>query len=623
MNTTKALGDRGEAAAAQYLRKRGCQLLASQWRCRYGELDLVARDRDGTICFVEVKLRSGSFAGLPREAVDRRKRNGSGPQRPAISVSTTWTLPPGSMWRRFIRMGFTAPSGWNIWKMRFEKQSEGESDMKYYSTRDAAVRMDAAEAIKMGLSRDGGLLTPCEIPQIDRAFLESLVNVRYQERAAKVMGLYLTDYTYEELSGFAENAYGPEKFDCDAVAPVRTVDETTHCLELWHGPTSAFKDMALQMLPQLLSAALRKTGESKTVCILVATSGDTGKAAMEGFADVPQTKILVFYPKDGVSKVQETQMVTQDGANVGVCAVEGNFDDAQAGVKRIFSDEAIRATLADRGYFLSSANSINWGRILPQVVYYISAYCDLVRDGKLSMGDKVNFCVPTGNFGDILAAYYAKRMGLPVGKLICASNCNDVLTDFLRTGVYDKNRPFHTTMSPSMDILVSSNLERLLFDLSGENDAEVKGYMDALAKTGKYEVSDAIKAALADQFWGGFCGEAGTSAAIAKYYKENGYLIDTHTAVAANVMEQYRKATGDKTVTVFVSTASPYKFCDHVLRAIGETPAGDGVELLDQLHETTGTAIPRRLAALKGKARRFDLTCEKPGMDSVVLEFLK
>ena len=314
---------------------------------------------------------------------------------------------------------------------------------------------------------------------------------------------------------------------------------------------------------------------------------------------------------------------TIPGANVGVCAVEGNFDDAQAGVKRIFSDEAIRATLADRGYFLSSANSINWGRILPQVVYYISAYCDLVRDGKLSMGDKVNFCVPTGNFGDILAAYYAKRMGLPVGKLICASNCNDVLTDFLRTGVYDKNRPFHTTMSPSMDILVSSNLERLLFDLSGENDAEVKGYMDALAKTGKYEVSDAIKAALADQFWGGFCGEAGTSAAIAKYYKENGYLIDTHTAVAANVMEQYRKATGDKTVTVFVSTASPYKFCDHVLRAIGETPAGDGVELLDQLHETTGTAIPRRLAALKGKARRFDLTCEKPGMDSVVLDFLK
>ena len=495
--------------------------------------------------------------------------------------------------------------------------------MKYYSTRDRSVRLDAAEAIEMGLSRDGGLLTPCEIPRIDESFLNSLVHVRYQERAAKVMALYLTDYTEDELRTFAENAYGPEKYDTDAVAPVRTLDETTHCLELWHGPTSAFKDMALQMLPQLLSAALKKTGEDKTVCILVATSGDTGKAAMEGFADVPQTKIMVFYPKDGVSKVQETQMVTQEGENVGVCAVVGNFDDAQAGVKRIFSDAAIRETLAQRGYFLSSANSINWGRILPQVVYYISAYCDLVRDGRIVMGDKVNFCVPTGNFGDILAAYYAKRMGLPVGQLICASNCNDVLTDFLRTGVYDRNRPFHTTMSPSMDILISSNLERLLFDLSGENDAQVREYMDALSKSGRYQVSDAIKAALAEQFWGGFCDEAGTTAAIAKYYKDYGYLIDTHTAVAANVMEQYRAATGDKTPTVFVSTASPYKFCDSVLTAIGQTPAGDGVELLDQLHDVTGTAIPRRLAALKGKARRFDLTCEKPGMDAVVLDFLK
>ena len=494
--------------------------------------------------------------------------------------------------------------------------------MKYYSTRDRAVRMDAAEAVKMGLSRDGGLLTPEAIPQIDRAFLEELVNQRYQTRAAKIMGLYLTDYTEEELLAFAENAYGPDKFDTEAVAPVRTLDERTHCLELWHGPTSAFKDMALQMLPQLLSAALRKTGEDKTACILVATSGDTGKAAMEGFADVPQTKIMVFYPKGGVSKVQEAQMVTQEGENVGVCAVVGNFDDAQAGVKRIFSDEAIRETLAGRGYFLSSANSINWGRILPQVVYYVSAYCDLVRDGRLKMGDRVNFCVPTGNFGDILAAYYAKRMGLPVGRLICASNCNDVLTDFLRTGVYDRNRPFHTTMSPSMDILVSSNLERLLFDLSGENDAEVQGYMEALAKDGKYQVSGAIRAALAEQFWGGFCDEAGTAAAIGAYYKR-GYLIDTHTAVAASVMERYRRETGDQTVTVFVSTASPYKFCNHVLTAIGETPAGDGVELLDQLNAVTGAAVPRRLAALRGKKRRFDRTCEKPGMDDVVLEFLK
>lgn len=495
--------------------------------------------------------------------------------------------------------------------------------MKYVSTRNQSVRLRASQAIAQGLARDGGLLTPEVFPKLTPALLEDLRGKTYGQRAVAVMKLFLEDFSEEELTAFTQAGYSGEKFDDARVAPLEPLTEDTYCLELWHGPTSAFKDMALQILPHLLSASLVKNQEDKTVCILVATSGDTGKAALEGFKDVDRTKILVFYPKDGVSAVQALQMQTQQGNNVGVCAVHGNFDDAQTGVKTLFSDEKLREDLARRGYFLSSANSINWGRILPQLVYYISAYCDLVRDGKLSMGDKVNFCVPTGNFGDILAAYYAKRMGLPVGKLICASNCNDVLTDFLRTGVYDKNRPFHTTMSPSMDILVSSNLERLLFDLSGENDAEVKGYMDALAKTGKYEVSDAIKAALADQFWGGFCGEAGTSAAIAKYYKENGYLIDTHTAVAASVMEQYRKATGDKTVTVFVSTASPYKFCDHVLRAIGETPAGDGVELLDQLHETTGTAIPRRLAALKGKARRFDLTCEKPGMDSVVLEFLK
>ncbi|MCI8479272.1 MAG: threonine synthase [Oscillibacter sp.] len=495
--------------------------------------------------------------------------------------------------------------------------------MNYYSTRDRELRISGAEAVKMGLSRDGGLLTPESIPQIDRAFLEGLVNARYQTRAAKVMALYLTDYTEEELAAFAENAYGPDKFDTEAVAPVRCLDENTCCLELWHGPTSAFKDMALQMLPQLLSAALEKTGEDKTACILVATSGDTGKAAMEGFADVPRTKILVFYPKDGVSKVQEAQMVTQEGENVGVCAVVGNFDDAQAGVKRIFSDAAIREALAERGYFLSSANSINWGRILPQVVYYISAYCDLLREGKIEMGQKINFCVPTGNFGDILAAYYAKRMGLPVGKLICASNRNDVLTDFLRTGIYDRNRPFHTTMSPSMDILVSSNLERLLFDLSGEDDKEVAGYMEALAKEGRYEVSPSVKAALQEEFWGGFCDEAGTSAAIAAYNKERGYLMDTHTAVAASVMEQYRQATGDTAMTVFVSTASPYKFCDHVLRAVGEEPRGDGVELLDQLHEVSGVAVPRRLAALRGKERRFDLTAEKAGMDGVVLDFLR
>ena len=495
--------------------------------------------------------------------------------------------------------------------------------MEYLSTRDKSVRLSGAEAVKMGLSRDGGLLTPVSVPRMDRAFWEGLVPLSYAARAARVMSLFLTDYPEAELLRFAENAYGPEKFDHPAAAPVRKLDDATFCLELWHGPTSAFKDMALQMLPQLLSAALDKTGEAKDACILVATSGDTGKAAMEGFADVPRTKILVFYPKDGVSPVQEAQMVTQEGANVGVCAVVGNFDDAQAGVKRIFSDAAIRSTLADRGVFLSSANSINWGRILPQVVYYASAYCDLLRDGELSFGEPVHFCVPTGNFGDILAAWYARHMGLPVGKLLCASNRNNVLTDFLRTGVYDRNRPFYTTTSPSMDILVSSNLERLLYHLSGEDDGLVREKMDALAKEGRYQVPEGILSALRETFWGGFCGEDRSAAAIARYYRAFGYLIDPHTSVAADVLDQYRRETGDRTKAVFVSTASPYKFCAPVLSAIGETPEGDGVEILDQLHRVTGVPIPRRLADLRGKPRRFDLTAEKTEMDRVALDFLK
>ena len=495
--------------------------------------------------------------------------------------------------------------------------------MDYLSTRDKTLRLSAAEAITMGLSRDGGLFTPVSFPNLGTLGMEALCGMSYQQRSAYVIGKFLEDFRPEELGYYALNAYSPDKFDHPAVAPVRKVDRNTWCLELWHGPTSAFKDMALQMLPLLLSASLKKTGEEKTACILVATSGDTGKAALEGFKDIEQTKILVFYPENGVSEIQKLQMVTQEGRNVGVCAVQGNFDDAQSGVKRIFSDPDLRQSLAERGYFLSSANSINWGRILPQVVYYISAYCDLLRDGEIAMGSRVNFCVPTGNFGDILAAYYAGRMGLPVGKLICASNKNDVLTEFLRTGVYNNNRLFHNTMSPSMDILVSSNLERLLFDLSGENDAEVRGYMEALNTSGKYEVSETVKGALQEAFWGGFCDEAGTTAAIARYYKEHGYLIDTHTAVAAGVLEQYRAETGDTAPTVFVSTASPYKFCDHVLQAIGETPKGDGVELLEQLNAVSGVAIPKRLAALKGKTRRFDLTAEKADMDNVVLNFLK
>ena len=494
--------------------------------------------------------------------------------------------------------------------------------MKYLSTRDKTLHLSAAEAIKMGLSRDGGLFTPERFPSLTEEEIRSLCPMTYQQRAALVMGKFLDDFTAEELESFAASAYSEEKFDTPAVAPLRQVGGSTWCLELWHGPTSAFKDMALQMLPLLLSASLRKTGEDKTACILVATSGDTGKAAMEGFADVPQTKIMVFYPRDGVSEIQKLQMVTQEGENVGVCAVQGNFDDAQTGVKRIFSDGEIREELERRGCFLSSANSINWGRILPQVVYYVSAYCDLMKEGAVAFGDRVNVCVPTGNFGNILACYYAKKMGVPLGKLICASNRNDVLTDFIRTGVYDRNRPFHTTMSPSMDILISSNLERMLFELSGGDDQLVRGYMDQLSRTGRYEIGAGMKEKLQEIFYGGFASEEDTSAAITALYADH-YLIDTHTAVAAHVLQQYRRETGDEGVAVFASTASPYKFCDSVLSAIGEKPVSDSVERIAQLEAVSGVKAPRRLAELKGKQPRFDGVTEKEKMEDIVLNFLR
>lgn len=494
--------------------------------------------------------------------------------------------------------------------------------MKYLSTRDASLRFDAAQAIVQGLSREGGLFTPEQLPQLPQDMLEKLVSADYQTRAVQVMKLFLEDFSEEELLDYAKKAYAfGKKFDTKAVAPVHHVVDGTEVLELWHGPTCAFKDMALQMLPYLLTASLKKTGEEKTACILVATSGDTGKAALEGFCDVDHTKILVFYPKDGVSDIQKLQMVTQKGNNVGVCSVIGNFDDAQTGVKRIFSDASLRKNLADRGYFLSSANSINWGRVLPQVVYYISAYCDLVRDGRIRMGDKINFCVPTGNFGDILAGYYAKCMGLPVHMLICASNANNVLTDFLRTGVYDRNRPFYTTASPSMDILISSNLERLLYQLSG-SDVEVRGYMDRLAEKGRYEVSDKIKDQLRQEFAAGWCSDAEAGETIAKVYGCEGYLMDTHTAVAYTVLENYRKETGDQTLSVVLSTASAYKFCASVLTAMGVTEMRPGTEILSQLEEKTRTTAPAPLKGLADKQVRFTQVVEKSAMTDVVQEFL-
>ena len=495
--------------------------------------------------------------------------------------------------------------------------------MYYVSTRDKSARCTAAEAIARGLAADGGLMTPEVFPKLSSNALDTMREMSYQQRAVYVMGSYLDEFTASELTGFANKAYGPERFDVKEVAPVRTVGDGTYCLELWHGPTCAFKDMALQMLPHLLTASLVKTAEQKTVCILVATSGDTGKAALEGFRDVDRTKILVFYPKDGVSAIQELQMNTQEGENVGVCSVVGNFDDAQAGVKRLFSDPALRARLAERGYFLSSANSINWGRVLPQIVYYVSAYCDLMRQEKLNKGDKLNVCVPTGNFGDILAAYYAKEMGVPLGRLICASNSNNVLTDFIRTGIYDKNRPFYNTMSPSMDILISSNLERLLFAFTEQDDQQVRAYMDALAAEGRYEVGDKVKEKLDRTFASGFCDDAGTQQTIARLWSSSRYLADPHTAVAFNVLEQYRRETGDETPTLVVSTASPFKFCDNVLGALGETRLAAGTAVIDQLAEKTGIAPPASLAALKDKAVRFHESIAKEAMMDKVLEFLR
>lgn len=484
--------------------------------------------------------------------------------------------------------------------------------MRYLSTRDTSLQFQAEQTIVQGLSRDGGLFTPESLPVLAGGAIDQLRGMTYQQRAVHIMSMFLDNFSSEELTGYAQKAY--EGFDSDAVAPVYSVDGKTHFLELWHGPTCAFKDMALQMLPYLLTASLKKTGENKTACILVATSGDTGKAALEGFKDVPGTKILVFYPKDGVSQIQQLQMTTQEGGNVGVCAVVGNFDDTQTGVKALFSDPELRERLEAKQSFLSSANSINWGRVLPQIPYYVSAYCDLLNRGAVEPGKPFNVCVPTGNFGNILSAYYAKQMGIPISRLICASNSNNVLTDFFRSGSYDKNRRFFTTTSPSMDILISSNLERLLFHLSGGNDAEVRGYMDNLSKTGFYTASQTVKEALSDLFYAGYCDDTVTARRIKEVYEGNGYLIDTHTAVAYDVLEQYRRDSGDNTAAVVVSTASPYKFCDSVLSALGVLDHERGVSIIGQLSDLTGTKAPAPLTALRDKEVRFTQVVEKDDM---------
>lgn len=495
--------------------------------------------------------------------------------------------------------------------------------MFYKSTRDSSVNVTSAQAIAQGISKDGGLFVPSEIPSITFDDIKALGEMSYPDRAAFVFSKYLTDFNEAEIRYCVDNAYSDKNFDTKNICELATLFDGTYMLELWHGPTCAFKDMALQILPYLITTSSKKINLDKKVVILVATSGDTGKAALEGFKDVEGTQIMVFYPVDGVSEMQKRQMTTQEGENVAVCAIKGNFDDAQNGVKAIFTNSEVEDELSKNGLMFSSANSINWGRLAPQIIYYVSSYAQLVHEGKVEIGEKINIVVPTGNFGNILAAYYAKKMGIPVNKLICASNSNNVLTDFLNTGVYDRNRQFYTTISPSMDILISSNLERLLYHLCGENDCQIREWFSALSECGKYEVTDEVKTVLKEEFYAGFCDDSQTKSCIKEQYDKHSYVCDTHTAVAVKVYEDYREKTGDTTKTVIASTASPYKFSNSVLGALGEfDDKMDEFELVDKLNEVSRLAVPKSLAELKDKETRFSDTIEKSDMKTFVLKSL-
>lgn len=488
--------------------------------------------------------------------------------------------------------------------------------MLYKSTRGNDNGRSAAYVIKNGIAADGGLFVPETIPTLDIETLNSLAEMDYPHRAAKILGMFLTDYTEAELLAAATEAYSEQRFgDC---ATAITMVGGNNVLELWHGPTSAFKDMALQIMPRLLSLALDKCGEKRDALILVATSGDTGKAALAGYADVPRVRIQVFYPSEGVSPVQKLQMATQEGGNVSVCGIKGNFDDAQSAVKRIFTGEESAKVVNEHGLFFSSANSINWGRLAPQIVYYISAYLDMVSAGSIALGDRINVTVPTGNFGNILAAYIAKKMGLPIKTLVCASNMNHILTDFFNTGVYDKRRPFYTTSSPSMDILISSNLERLLYFVLGA-DACTK-LMNSLNESGVYSVDKEVLGALSEGFAALYGDEDNTKETISRYFA-NGYLCDPHTAVALYCADKYKEQSGDTLPMLVASTASPYKFPRAVLGALGADCAGDDFECIDALAEISGVRPPESLSSLAGKAVRFEGVTDKADIDGRVYAF--
>ncbi|MCK9478266.1 MAG: threonine synthase [Firmicutes bacterium] len=496
--------------------------------------------------------------------------------------------------------------------------------MNYISTRSNDYSCKSAYAIKKGLAADGGLYIPTKFPLLTLDEISAMSADNYNMRAFNIMRRFLTDFSDAEIKESIDKAYNKQNFETESIAPVYKLNNQVYFLELWHGCSSAFKDVALQILPHLLTLSIKKTGEDKTVVVLVATSGDTGKAALEGFKNVDKTKVIVFFPANGVSEIQRLQMVTQEGDNVSVGSIVGNFDDAQSAVKGIFSDESIKKELSEKGFLLSSANSINWGRLLPQIVYYFSAYCDLLLNEEIILGENVNFVVPTGNFGNILAGYYAKVMGLPIKTLICASNKNNVLADFINTGMYDINRRFYETSSPSMDILISSNLERLLYDITGGDYTRVKDWMHDLKMRGRYEVPDITKQRIKEVLWGGFCNEADTLMTIKDTFEAYGYIMDTHTAVAKNVYDQYLFKTGDSTKSIILSTANPFKFGESVMTALkGELEKDVGqFQLLEDLSVITETKVPTQLLALKNKDIRFGQVLDKKDMKEFIYNSL-
>ncbi|MHB8032885.1 threonine synthase [Clostridium botulinum] len=491
--------------------------------------------------------------------------------------------------------------------------------MFYKSTRGEEKNVKASEAIVRGIAEDGGLYVPEELPKIDKSFKE-LENMDYKELAFYIMKKYFDDFNEEELKECIDRAYD-SKFEDPLIAPLN-YKAGAYFLELYHGKTLAFKDMALSILPHLLKASAKKINITKDIVILTATSGDTGKAALEGFDSVEGTKIVVFYPKDGISEIQKRQMVTQEGKNTFVVGIEGNFDDAQSGVKEIFNNRDFNELLEEKGYMFSSANSINIGRLVPQIVYYVYSYVNLLKDKKVGEGESINIVVPTGNFGNILAAFYAKNMGIPVGKLICASNENKVLTDFINTGIYDRRRKFSVTNSPSMDILISSNLERFLYEISGKDSCLIENLMAELKEKGKYEITEEMKKRL-NILYGDFADEDDTLKAIEKVYENSNYLIDTHTAVAYDVYEKYKNKTGDNSVTIIASTASPFKFpksINEVLN-IGHKNASD-FELIDLFSDKLNLKLPKGLEGLEEKEICHKVTCKKDEMKKVIKNFL-